>query len=135
DLPAAGVELPAGDLDVLALERGDDVGGDDALLGEAARVEPDADVALEVALEGDLPDPGHRLELLLDLIARDVGQELPGERAVHADGQDGRVVGVRLGDGDGGDVVGEPTLGLGHAGLDVLEGEVDVAGDVEADGD
>ena len=78
---AARLELPAGHLDVLALDRADDVARDDALLGELARVEPDADVAIEVAAQRDLPDAGDRLQLLLHLVARDVGEHLARERA------------------------------------------------------
>ncbi len=43
---------------------------------ESIGVEPDADVALEVAAERELSDAGHRLELLLQPVARDVGDEL-----------------------------------------------------------
>ena len=135
ELAPAGVELAAGDLDVLAADGVDDVAGDDALLGERLGVEPDAHVAIEVAVERDLPDAGHRLELLLHLVARDVGEQLPRERAGDADGEDGRVVGVRLGHRGGGHVLRERALRLRDLGLHVLQREIDVARDVEGGGD
>jgi hypothetical protein len=132
DLPPAGVELAAGDLDVLAADRADDVARDDTLLGELAGVEPDADVAVEVSVELDLTDALDRLQLLLHLVAGDVGEQLARERPGDADREDRRVVRVRFRDGRRGHVLRQLALGLRDARLDVLKGEIDVTRDVEA---
>jgi hypothetical protein len=130
-LPTARVEQPARHLDVLAPNCVDHVGGDDALFRHAARIEPDAHVAVEISVQRDLPDARHRLQLLLHLVARDVGEHLSRERTRDADGEDRRVVGVQLRDRCRRHVAWELPLRLRDARLHVLQREVDVARDVE----
>jgi len=62
--------------------------------GELAGVEPDAHVAIDDAVERDLADPGHRLEALLHLVVRRVGEDLAREWARDAQREDRGVVGV-----------------------------------------
>ena len=63
-------------------------------LVELAGVDPDADVALEVAADGDLAHAGDRLQLLLDPVAGEVGEDLLREGAGEADHRIGLVLGV-----------------------------------------
>ena len=120
---------------MLALEGADDVADGQALLVEPGGVEPDADVALESAHKGDLADARDRLELLLETVADVVAEDALGIRPAEADHHDRLVLGIGLGDGRGIHVPGQAPDRLGDLGLNVLEGQVDVAGELDLDGD
>ena len=135
DLAAGGFEPPGRQLDVLALEGGDDVADGQALLVEPGGVEPDADVPLQGAHEGDLADAGDRLELLLEAVADVIAEDPLGVGPAQAGHHDRLVLGIGLGDDGRVHVPGKAAGGLGDLGLDVLEGQVDVAGKLDLDGD
>jgi len=137
DVHLARVALdPArGHLEVLALDRAVHVRHGQALRLQPDRVVPHPHVAVAEALELDLAHPGDRLELGADHVADVVGHE--GRRAAADDGDphDRLVLGVRLGDDRRVDAHGQATLQLGELALHVLEGHVDVALELELDGD
>ena len=108
--------------------------------GEALRLEPDrvvphAHAAVAEAGELDLADARDRLELRADHVADVVGHE--GRRAAAPDREphDRLVLGVRLADDRGVDAAGQAPLELGELALDVLQRHVDVALELELDGD
>ena len=106
-----------------------------ALLVELGGVEPDADVPLQGAHEGDLADAGDRLELFFEPVADVVAEDALGVRPAEPDHHDGLVLGVGLGDDGRIHVAGQAPGGLGDLGLDVLEGQVDVPGELDLDRD
>ena len=126
-------EVAAGDLDVLTRD-----GGPHLIDGQAVGVEPvgvqqQLDLAPAIALQLDRPDVLQRLEHLLDLLVRDLGDLLLRSRPVDVELQNRRRVGIlfldlrrpgvarKLAD-DGRDLV-----------ADVLRGRLDVA--LEREGD
>ena len=135
DLPAGSLEPAGRQLDVFALQGGDDVAHRQALLVESSGVEPDADVALERAHERDFPDPGNGLELLLETVADVVAQNALRVRAAQSGHQDGLVLGVLFGDDGRIHVPRQAASRLRDLGLDVLEGQVDVSRQLDLDGD
>ncbi len=94
DLAAGRLQPPGGQLDVLALEGGDDVPDRQALLVEPGGVEPDADVALQRAHERDLADAGNGLELLLEPVTDVVAEDALGIGPGEADHHDRLVLGI-----------------------------------------
>ncbi len=134
ELAAAAVEGAPGDVDVLLLDRRHHVGHGDAGGDELVGVDPDADVAVEVPHRRDLPDAGDGLEHVLDLVARDVREELARERPRQADRHDRLVVGVALRDHGRHGARRHRSLDLRDLRLGVLQGEVDVAREIEGRG-
>ncbi len=128
-LQAAGRQF-----DVLALNRGEHFARGDAALIELVGIDPDADVAIDRA-DLNLADAGHGLQPFLHAVAREVGEHLRRVRAGQADPHDRLVFGIGFGDDGRLDVARQTALDLGDAGLHVLQREVDVAREVELDGD
>ena len=77
ELAVAGLDGATRLLHVVAGDGPEHVGDGHVLLGHPAAVDPDADVAIQVPAQGDLADAGHRLQLLLHLVAGHVGQDVP----------------------------------------------------------
>ena len=134
-LALRGFDASGGHLEMLAGDGAVDVVDGQALRLHAHRVVPDPDRAVAVAVELHVAHARHGLELGLDHVADVVGDE--GGRTVARQGQpdDGLVFGVVLGDDGRIDAAGQAPAGLGDLGLDVLERGVDVAVEVELDGD
>ena len=92
----AGDEVAAGNLDVLARDRGPHL-----IDGQPVRVEPigvqqQLDLAPAIALQLDRPDILHRLEHLLDLLVGDLRDLLLRSRAEDVELEDRRRIGVLL---------------------------------------
>src|SRR6185369_4042248 len=120
---------------VLALDGRGHVLHGQALRLQARGVEPDADGPLAVAAELDLAHAFDGLELGLEDVADVVGHERGRPVARQRDPEDGLVLGVLLGDDRGIHLAREAARRLRHLRLHVLEGDVDVPGEVELDVD
>src|SRR6185503_16452651 len=120
---------------VLALDGRGHVLHGQALRLQARGVEPDADGPLAVAAELDLAHAFDGLELGLEDVADVVGHERGRPIARQRDPEDGLVLGVLLGDDRGIHLAREAARRLRHLRLHVLEGDVDVPGEVELDVD
>src|SRR5262249_53729929 len=125
----------SGDDHVLARQGAGDVGDGDVTFNELVGVDPDPNAAIDVAAGRDLTDTFDRLELLLNLVARDVGQELSREGAANTDREERLIGGVAVGDSGLLDVLGRRSLRLGPFGLHVLPREIDVAPQGDFDGE
>ena len=81
DLAAPASSRPAGSSTCSRWSAADHVDDGELVGGELVGVDPDADVALEVAAQLDLAHAGDRLQPLLHPVARGVGEQLPAGTA------------------------------------------------------
>ena len=130
------LDASGGELDVLLAEGALDIKDGDAARGHACGVEPEAHGEAFLAADDDGGDAGDGLEAGLDDAFGD-GAELERgmARAVHGDPEDGLGVRVLLGHDGLEDVVGKGAADAADAVANVLGGEVDLAGELELDGD
>ncbi len=120
---------------MLLLERFREVGDGRSRGDQLVGIDPDADIAIQVTHRLDLADARDGLEHVFDLVAGDVGQELPGEGPGKSHRHDGLIVGVALRHDRRRRTRRKLSLDLGNFGLRVLQRQVDVARQIERRGD
>ena len=130
------LDAAAGQFDVLLVEGGLHVEHRDAMGGHFLRIEPEPHG--ETLFAGD-PYPRDALDRLQAVLDLGFGEPRQFEgrvpRAVQAEPNDGERVGVLLGNDRFFDVVGQTAAHARDAVADVLRAQVDVAREIELDGD
>ena len=125
-------------LHVLFLQRAQDVGGGEAAAGQTHRVQPQAHGVLSFAEDDHVGDARHALDGVADVHVQIIAEEeavVFAVLGVDAGGEDEAGGGLGDVDAGGADFDGQAAQRGVDAILHVHGGEVDIAGDVEGDGD